>query len=82
MGVRDRFELGQGEMIDDHLPFMQAGMPAVNLIDFDYGSVPGKNDYWHTPADTIDKLSPRSLETVGRVVISMLNGIARTNPQP
>jgi glutaminyl-peptide cyclotransferase len=50
-------------------------MPAVDLIDFDYGSVPGVNDYWHTPSDTLDKLSPASLEVVGRVVLRMLNGL-------
>ncbi len=48
-------------IIDDHLPFLQAGIPAVDLIDFDYPA-------WHTLADTCDQLSAASLERVGRVV--------------
>ena len=36
-------------MEDDHVPFLQAGIPAVDLIDFDYGP---NNSYWHTAYDT------------------------------
>jgi Zn-dependent M28 family amino/carboxypeptidase len=46
-------------MIDDHTPFAQRGIPAVDIIDFDY-------PYWHTTADTLDKVNPNSLEHVGR----------------
>jgi glutaminyl-peptide cyclotransferase len=74
-GVRDRFGLYPGDIMDDHVPFLEAGIPAVDLIDFEYGSQPGRNDYWHTPQDTLDKLSPESLQTVGRVVIRMLNAL-------
>ncbi len=74
-GVRDRFSLNDHAVLDDHQPFLDAGIPAVDLIDFDYGSSPGLNDYWHTSADTMDKLSADSLETVGRVVLQMLNQI-------
>ncbi len=48
-------------IIDDHVPFQQAEVPAVAVVDFDY-------PYWHTTADTIDKVSPASLERVGRVL--------------
>lgn len=48
-------------IIDDHLPFREKGIPAVDVIDFDYA-------YWHTTADTADKVSATSLERVGRVV--------------
>lgn len=72
-GVREKFSLARTEILDDHQPFLDAGMPAVDLIDFDYGSVRGLNDYWHTPADTLDKLSPASLEIVGRVVLRVLS---------
>jgi glutaminyl-peptide cyclotransferase len=54
---------------DDHVPFLRAGVSALDLIDFDYG--PG-NSHWHTPADTVDKLSARSLEVVGRVLLAVL----------
>ena len=50
-------------------------MPAVDLIDFEFGSGPRKNDYWHTEQDTLDKLSAASLATMGRVVIQMVNAL-------
>ncbi|MHB0875126.1 MAG: M28 family peptidase [Anaerolineae bacterium] len=52
-------------MIDDHTPFLRRGIPAVDLIDFDY-------PYWHTTADTADKVSAESLERVGRVLQVLL----------
>lgn len=48
-------------MIDDHTPFLQAGLPAVDIIDFDY-------PYWHTIQDTPDKVSAQSLQIVGETV--------------
>lgn len=75
-GIRERFSLFSSAIIDDHVPFLEAGFHAVDLIDFHFGSAPGKNDYWHTPEDTMDKLSAESLGKVGRVVIRMLNAIA------
>lgn len=74
-GVRTSFELNRSAVLDDHVPFLEAGFPAIDLIDFDYGSAPGKNDYWHTSADTVDKLSARSLHTMGLVVLEMLNNL-------
>jgi glutaminyl-peptide cyclotransferase len=50
---------------DDHLPFINAGIPAISIIDFDYR-------YWHTLEDTPDKLSPDSLERVGRTLVTWL----------
>jgi glutaminyl-peptide cyclotransferase len=73
--VRSKFGLFSGAMVDDHVPFLAAGMPAIDIIDFEYGSAPGLNDYWHTPQDTMDKLDAGSLETVGRVVIHVLNSL-------
>ncbi len=54
-------------MLDDHTPFLQRGIPAVDLIDFDY-------PYWHTTQDTADKVAPESLERVGRVLQVLLQG--------
>jgi len=76
-GARDRFRLAPAAILDDHVPFLQAGMPAALLIDFEYGSGPGRNDYWHTAGDTMDKLSAESLALVGRVTIRFLNGMLR-----
>ena len=52
-------------MEDDHTPFLKAGIPAVDIIDFDY-------PYWHTAADTPDKVSPKSLEIVGETLRTWL----------
>lgn len=49
---------------DDHLPFVQRGVPAADLIDLDYGY---NNVFHHTTEDTLDKLSPKSLQIVGTV---------------
>ncbi|OFW18155.1 MAG: hypothetical protein A3H97_00825 [Acidobacteria bacterium RIFCSPLOWO2_02_FULL_65_29] len=50
---------------DDHLPFVQAGVPAVDLIDLEFGP-------WHTAGDTLDAVSARSLQVVGDVVLAAL----------
>jgi len=74
--ARKTFSLQRSVILDDHVPFLRRGMPAVVLIDFEYGLLPGRNDYWHTGEDTLDKLSPQSLETVGRVVLRALTLVA------
>ncbi len=48
-------------LTDDHIPFLEAGIPAVDVIDFDY-------PYWHTTFDTPDKVSPESLRIVGETI--------------
>jgi glutaminyl-peptide cyclotransferase len=78
--ARAQFTLYRREILDDHQPFLDAGLPAVDLIDFMFGSHAGANDYWHTLEDTLDKLSPRSLETVGRVVVRVVNSLAAQGP--
>jgi glutaminyl-peptide cyclotransferase len=75
--VRSKFSLYPYEVGDDHEPFLTAGIPAVDLIDFLYGSAPGLNDYWHTSQDTLDKISADSLGAVGRVVIRVVNGLLK-----
>ena len=66
LGYEDQFIPQQKyNIIDDHLPFVQAGIPAIDIIDFDY-------PYWHTVNDTLDKVSPESLQVVGDVVLSWL----------
>jgi len=55
------------QILDDHTPFIQAGIPAVDIIDFDY-------PYWHTTQDTLDKISPDSLDAVGEVILAWLKG--------
>jgi len=53
-------------LIDDHIPFIEAGIPSVNIIDFDY-------PFWHTTADTSDKISAESLEIVGSTILNWIN---------
>ena len=62
-------------MIDDHWPFIEQGIPAIDIVDFDYGPRPGSLAYWHTEEDTIDKLSPDSLGTSGRLLLEFLERI-------
>lgn len=59
---------------DDHIPFSRIGLPVVDLIDFNYGP---NNSYWHTSKDTPDKLSARSLEAVGRIVLGTLDALSK-----
>jgi glutaminyl-peptide cyclotransferase len=57
-------------ILDDHIPFVEAGIPAVDLIDFTFGGP--SNQYWHTPEDTIDKVCPESLDAVGEALLEIL----------
>ena len=74
-GVEDCVNLRPDSVtvLDDHQAFLDMGFPAIDLIDFSFGSLPWSNDYWHTPADTIDKVSPSSLEKSGRLLVELLN---------
>ena len=73
-GCRTAFGLYPGIILDDHVPFAEEGFPVLDFIDFEYGSGPRQNDYWHTSSDTPDKLSAASLETVGRVGLRLAGG--------
>ena len=53
---------------DDHIPFLEAGVPAVDIIDLDY-------PHWHTAQDTLDKVSASSLQVVGDVLLAALPAI-------
>jgi Peptidase family M28 len=78
-GVRRYFRLSPFTIGDDHEAFLKRGVPAIDLIDFQFGSAPGLNDYWHTSADSMDKLSADSLEIVGRTVLRMVDELGRDN---
>lgn len=79
-GIRSAVALASFAIGDDHVPFLEAGMPAVDIIDFQFGSAPGLNDYWHTGEDRMDKISPESLAKVGRLTISTLNRVVAREP--
>jgi Zn-dependent M28 family amino/carboxypeptidase len=61
---------------DDHLPFVRLGVPSADLIDLNYGY---NNVFHHSPQDTIDKLSPKSLEIVGNVVLETVHLLDQLN---
>ncbi|MDQ1560386.1 MAG: hypothetical protein QOD32_3446 [Pyrinomonadaceae bacterium] len=66
LGHAAQFPNTQQTVEDDHLPFLQAEIPVVDLIQLsDYS-------YWHTAGDTLDKISPRSLQIVGETVVASL----------
>jgi glutaminyl-peptide cyclotransferase len=66
LGYQSHFFARTVPMEDDHKPFVQRGVPSADLIDFQYGY---NNVFWHTTQDTVDKLSPKSLEIVGTVTL-------------
>lgn len=65
LGISEFKNLDGYDIYDDHIPLNEAGIRAVNIIDFDY-------PYWHTTEDTPDKCSPESLEKVGKVVLNVI----------
>lgn len=65
LDIREFIPQVSHEVYDDHLNLLDAGIPCIDIIDFDY-------PYWHTIDDTPDKCSPRSLENVGNVLVEVL----------
>jgi Zn-dependent M28 family amino/carboxypeptidase len=61
---------------DDHFSFIQRGIAACDIIDFEV-----QDTYWHTPQDTLDKVDPRSLAIVGHVFIETLPALEKKFPQ-
>jgi Zn-dependent M28 family amino/carboxypeptidase len=76
--IRDLWAIGRAQypdvwldqlgpaLIDDHVPFIEAGIPAIDVIDFAY-------PHWHTVNDTPDKCSPASLEATARPILTYLH---------
>jgi glutaminyl-peptide cyclotransferase len=69
LGTRDHFGYFRGDILDDHVPLEKAGIPSIDIIDFDFPA-------WHTPADTLDKVSAQSLQIVGQATLYHLSKIA------
>ena len=68
LGYSKQFS-GVGQALeDDHMPFVRKGVNAIDLIDFDYGP---SHSWWHTPQDTIDKLSAKSFQALGDVLLEV-----------
>jgi len=79
LGYQSHFYARNNTVSDDHLPFVKRGVACADLIDFTYGY---NLAYWHTPEDTVDKLSPRSLEIVGSVVLESMRILDRMDTLP
>ena len=69
LGLEQHVGADPQEISDDHLSFLQVGVPSVDLIDFEYGP---ENGWWHTQEDRLDKCSPESLSAIGRIVLAGL----------
>ncbi len=69
LGYQSHFYEFPAAIEDDHLPLLKVGVPAVDIIDLDYGY---NNVYHHTVQDTLDKLSPQSLAITGDVVLETI----------
>src|SRR5664279_1427567 len=69
LGYQSHFFQQTTTLEDDHIPFAKIGVPVVDIIDIDYGYA---NAYHHTTQDTLDKLSPKSLQIVGDVVLQTI----------
>ena len=67
--LRDRFTYFQSSIMDDHTPLNAAGIPTIDLIDFDFPP-------WHTADDTMDKIGAESLQAVGAVTLYYLSQFA------
>jgi glutaminyl-peptide cyclotransferase len=79
LGYQSHFFARDNQVTDDHIPFMQRGVPCADLIDFDYGY---NNVFWHTPQDTVDKLSPKSLEIAGSTILETVSILDRMDVLP
>jgi len=75
LGYQEVFTKRDQAIEDDHIPFLHRGVPAVDLIDYD-----GFTQYWHTPQDTLDKVSPRSLAIVGHVILESVGELQAKFP--
>lgn len=70
LGHRGIFSNELTSIDDDHVPFLRAGIPAVDIIDLDYPA-------WHTADDTLENVSQKSLQVVGDVVLAALPEIEK-----
>ena len=73
LGYSKYFFQYETDIIDDHVPFIRAGIPSVDVVDARYGRMGPQFDsmgeFHHSNADTMDKLSQHSLEVVGKTML-------------
>jgi glutaminyl-peptide cyclotransferase len=76
LGYTKFFRTDQGAIDDDHVPFVNSGVNAIDIIDLDYGP---NGSYWHTAEDTMDKLSAHSFQVTGDVVMELIKELESSN---
>jgi glutaminyl-peptide cyclotransferase len=82
LGYQSYFFTDTNTIYDDHRSFAAVGIPVADIVDLNYGY---NNAYWHTTEDTLDKLSPKSLQIAGDVILEtvrLLNAGAGSSPAP
>jgi len=79
LGYGPYFSDGSKTIEDDHIPFVEIGIPAVDIIDLDYGPL---NLCWHTRYDTVSKCSSASLNIVGHIVLATVAAVEARGPAP
>jgi glutaminyl-peptide cyclotransferase len=77
LGYGQYFVTSPRAIEDDHASILELGVPAIDILDLDYGPF---NLYWHTRYDTVDKCNPASLAIVARVVLATLAALETTLP--
>jgi glutaminyl-peptide cyclotransferase len=80
LGYSQYFFQYESSIIDDHVPFIQAGIPSVDVVDARFGRMPGLDgmgEFHHANTDTMDKVSQRSLEIVGRTILLTIEQLDR-----
>lgn len=74
LGYGTSFPREGGPIQDDHVPFLNAGVRALDVIDFE-----SQGTFWHTPRDTMDKLAAHSFEVVGTVLVRVIGELEQQN---
>jgi Zn-dependent M28 family amino/carboxypeptidase len=64
-----KFSKYSQSILDDHMPFQRLGVPAIDIIDFEFGP---SNSYWHTKADNLENISEESIGIVGNVALRLI----------
>ena len=79
LGYQSHFFARKNALSDDHLPFMAMGVPCADIIDINYGY---NNVFHHTVQDTVDKLSVKSLDISGSVILETVRILDKMDPLP
>lgn len=74
-GTAKHFGYYSGTILDDHAPFKKRGVPAIDMIDFEFGP---NNSFWHTTEDNLDNVSSKSLQIIGDVTVRLLQDFEAT----